>query len=394
MTGMTKLGAVKVGEGVRETGVRAGVGRYTGEVVYIFAFDIAYEMLRVPLQELMGCPVAQFAVDTSKRNPRQLFFYRAQMVRLPALERFGARGPMRLERSVKLLPVGAISVTVRVPFAVEKIEDLAEFHDLQFTTGGTLYDEVIGVAEEVRAELSPHLIRPVEKLANEEAYTVFCLNAPVCDGEGRAQRAQDWLMANRRQIAAVLTEEQDTAALSEQEAEDSTAKYLSYYEHDLVVVDWDAALIVDEPQHFDETLYLMELANVQLAELEAYDALLDDVVERAYRDLARGPRMAGYGTAVQRSLREIRVDAARLSDELSNISKFFGDWHLARIYKTIAERFHLSDWYHTMDEKISTLDDLYRILQEDRNHRVILLLEVTMCLLFVIDVVMLFRGAR
>ena len=50
----------------------AGVGNlYTGEVVYIFAFDIAYEMSRTPLRELLGQPVAQFAVDTSKRAPRQ-----------------------------------------------------------------------------------------------------------------------------------------------------------------------------------------------------------------------------------------------------------------------------------------------------------------------------------
>jgi len=29
----------------------------------------------------------------------------------------------------------------------------------------------------------------------------------------------------------------------------------------------------------------MELANMQLAELEAYDRILDDSLERAYRDL-------------------------------------------------------------------------------------------------------------
>ena len=31
----------------------------------------------------------------------------------------------------------------------------------------------------------------------------------------------------------------------------------------------------------------MELANLQLAELEAYDRMLDDALERAYRDLIR-----------------------------------------------------------------------------------------------------------
>src|SRR5438094_10440275 len=100
------------------------VKQYTGEVVYIYAFDVAYEMTRRPVRELLGQPVAQFVVDASKRSPRHLFFYRPQMVRLPPLERLGPNGPIRVERVIKLLPVGALSVTVRLPFEVERIEDL------------------------------------------------------------------------------------------------------------------------------------------------------------------------------------------------------------------------------------------------------------------------------
>ena len=100
------------------------VRQYAGEVVYIYAFDVAYEMTRKPVRELLGQPVAQFVVDASKRSPRQLFFYRPQMVRLPPLERIGPHGPVRVERVIKLLPVGAISISVRVPFEVQQIEDL------------------------------------------------------------------------------------------------------------------------------------------------------------------------------------------------------------------------------------------------------------------------------
>src|SRR5499433_3317657 len=89
---------------------------YRGEVVYIYAFDLAYEMIRQPVRELLGQPVAQFVVDASKRSPKHLFFYRPQMVRLPPQERIGPHGPMRMERVIKILPVGAISITVRVPF--------------------------------------------------------------------------------------------------------------------------------------------------------------------------------------------------------------------------------------------------------------------------------------
>src|SRR5690242_10696761 len=111
------------------------VKEYVGEVVYIYAFDVAYEMTRQPVRELLGQPVAQFVVDSSKRSPRHLFFYRPQMVRLAPLERIGPHGPVRIELGIKLLPVGAISITVRVPFAVRHVEDLVEYHDLQFSNG-------------------------------------------------------------------------------------------------------------------------------------------------------------------------------------------------------------------------------------------------------------------
>ncbi len=359
--------------------------RYRGEVAFLYAYDLAYEMTREPLHELLGQPVAQFAMDVSKRSPRQLLFYRPQMVRLPALERVGPRGPVRVERAVKLLPMGAITITARVPFEVGSLDELVVYHDLAFRNG-TLQQEVRQLAEEVFAALGPRLVRPVERLADDEAYTVFCLNAPAGN-----EAAEQWLARNRRQVAALLTQESDPDSLSRQEAQESTSIYLSYYEQDLVVVDWDAALIVDEPKDFDETLYLMELANLQLAELEAYDRLLDHAVERAYRDLAAAARGR---TGVIRELRELRIDLSRLSDELSNIGKFFGDWHLARTYSMIARRFHLSEWHHSIEEKLHTLDDLYEILKHDENNRWMLILEITIVLLFVIDLALLFAGHR
>jgi hypothetical protein len=377
------------------TGVRkatsAEITQYTGEVVYLYAFDVAYELVRKPVPQLLGQPVAQFVVDASKRSPRQLFFYRPQMVRLPPLERLGPQGPIRLERTIKLLPIGAISIMVRVPFAVREIEELVGFHDLQFTNGTWLYDEVRSLAQEVQRELRPYLIRPTDTLGDEEAYTVFCIRGPLKAPDGSVCAAEEWLLENRRRVAALLVEERDAGKLSEQEATESTNKYLSYYDRDLVVVDWDASLVIDEPRYFDETLYLMELANVQLAELEAYDRMLDDAVERSYRDVLRRTRGR---MKVQRSLRELRIDLARLSDELSNITKFFGDWHLARIYQALSSRFHLADWHRTIDQKLETLDDLYQLLGAEQNNRWMLVLEISIVLLFVIDLVILAFGRK
>ena len=366
--------------------------RYVGEVVYIYAFDIAYDFERKPLRELLGQPVAQFSMDSSKRSPKHLFFYRPQMVRLTPLERIGPHGPVCVQRVVKILPVGAVSITVHVPFAVDRVEDLVEYHDLEFSNG-VLQDEVRQLAEDIRRELAPYLVKPVIDLSQEEAYTVFCMEPPTMGSlDGAPASAENWLLTNRREVAALLTQEPDIAHLSNQEANESTHLYLSYYESDLVVVDWDAALIIDKPHNFEESLYIMEMANLQLAELEAYDRMLDDALVRSYRDLSN--RASRNRAEVLRELRDIRIDMARFNDELSNITKFFGDWHLARIYENISARFHLGDWHRSIDRKLKTLDDLYQILKHDQNNRWILMLELTMVLLFVIDLVFLFMGLK
>src|SRR5207247_1036586 len=249
----------------------------------------------------------------------------------------------------------------------------------------SLNDEVRQLAEEVRRELEPYYIRPVPHLVDEEAYTVFCLEAPLMNDEGLPIGAESWLQAHRRQVAALLTQESNVADLSKQEADESTGRYLSYYQNDLVVVDWDAALLIDEPDDFEETLYIMELANLQLAELEAYDRLLDDALDRSYRDLGERPLRSRGG--ILRELREIRIDMARFNDELSNITKYFGEWPLARIYEKLASRFHLGEWHRNIDGKIKTLADLYQLLKQDQSNRWLMILEVTIVLLFVIDLV-------
>jgi hypothetical protein len=363
--------------------------RYVGEVVYFYAFDIAHELKRDPLPTLLGQPVAQFAMDASRRAPRQLLFYKPRMIHLPPLERIGPHGALRIQRTVKLLPIGAISIMIRVPFEVGRLGELVVFHDLIFADGA-LHDEVRRLARDVARELMPLCVKPHPQLQEEEAYTVFCFQGPLGAVPNGSSIAASWFERHRRDVAALLTCEAAAARLSAQEVHESTASHLSYYEDDLVVIDWDAALIIDDPAAFDETLYVMELANLQLTELEAYDRILDEALERAYRDLGRTPQRP---RAVLRELRELRIDLERFRDEISNITKFLGDWHLARIYAAVALRFHLGDWHRTTDAKLKTLAELYQLLKSDESNRWMMILEATIVLLFVVDLIAIFSGA-
>ncbi len=344
-------------------------------------------MQRQPVRTLLGCPLEPYQIDARKRGPRGQVFFRPLMAALPELKRSSGGTDMTFQVALKLLPIGALSITLRTAFSVENPEELARWQDPVFEEGERLDAWVKDTIENARNELASHAIRPHERLPEGEAYTVFCLHA---DSPGIGMPAAEWLQQNRAAVAALLTREEGGVRLSDQEIAESTSHWLSYYRHDLVVVDWDGAVVIDHPAGFAETLYVMELANVQLEELEAYDVYIDEALDRAYRDLSgmRRPRKAG----VLHELKELRIDLARFSDELQNITKFFGEWHLARVYENTARVFHLADWHRAIDEKLRTLDSLYEMLKQDQNHRVMLWLEAAIVLLFIMDLVLLFWG--
>ena len=165
----------------------------------------------------------------------------------------------------------------------------------------------------------------------------------------------------------------------------------SYYHYDLAVLDWDTALLVDTPEGCLETLYILEVANLQLEELKVYDAKLDAVLDKAYDDVEAVARLHAFRQRqrVLANLRELRMDLTKVADELSNITKFIGDWHLARIYMGCAARFHLPEWEDIVSQKLRTLDSLYMMLQQDGMNRAMLMLEMAIVGLFVIDLVII-----
>jgi hypothetical protein len=372
-----------------------------GEAVYIRAFDIAYDMKRQRIPQILGQPVQDYRAGPSKPAPRQGFFHRPQMVTLPSRMYETSVGPLKASLAIKIFSVGAVSVQVRMPFAASSLEELVQYYGLRLA-GGAVEADVVSLVNQVRQELEPYLVQPVDTLGDGEDYTVFCIyQLPRVEAREEADgpspeesrparyRAEDWLMVHRRAIAGLLTQESNPARLSDQEAAESTERYLTYYETDLVVVDWDAALVVGEQDVLEEVLHVMELANVQLAELAVYDQVLDKALELAYRDLA-GSRWVSR--EVRRNLRVIRVDMARLNDELGNITKFFGDWHLAKIYQHLSGRFHLNDWQGIINVKLRTLADLYQLLHQDWTNFWMVVLETTIVLLFIIDVLLLLMG--
>ena len=164
----------------------------------------------------------------------------------------------------------------------------------------------------------------------------------------------------------------------------------SYTNADCVIIDWDAALLVDLDGYLDDVLYVLELANLQLEEYRMMDQRIDRYLNRAYDDLKR-LRYGLFGTHVRTlgALRLFRVDVTKLNDEVTHISKFVGDWYLARVYLGAVERFYINQWRQSVENRLSQLDQLYTVVNSDINNRRMLVLEVLILIFFAIDLLLI-----
>ncbi|HWY32781.1 MAG TPA: hypothetical protein VNX46_18600, partial [Candidatus Acidoferrum sp.] len=130
-------------------------------------------------------------------------------------------------------------------------------------------------------------------------------------------------------------------------------------------------------------------------EFRVMDNLLDRYLDRAYEDLDRRPLpLFGGANKVLRQLRRFRVDVAKLTDEVTHITKFFGDWHLARVYLGARDRFYLDQWRTSVEQRLAQLDKLYSVAHSEMNEQRMLWLEIIIVIFFAIDLVILMRVAH
>ncbi len=344
-----------------------------GRVIYLYAFDVANEIRTSQVREVLSQKPFPFQLRLGSQVPRDVRFYAPLTIALKTETIDG----FTVSPFAKIFDIGVISISFERPFDVPDCGALVPYH-----ASAALAARAVELAEEVARSIRPTLVKPREERSPVEVYTVFCVNRA-------AGAASEWGRANRRSIAALLNEERDPERLSPSQVDETWMRTLSYSTGDLAVIDWDAALVVDDEDYFDDVVYVIELANLQLEEFRLLDDRLDGFFAEAYDDLERysgffGPR------ARLRSLRAMRIDTTRMSEETSNITKFVGDWHLAQVYLACKDRFHLGHWEASVDQKLQELDRLYSLVNAEVVERRSLVLEIMIVSLFIIDVLALF----
>jgi hypothetical protein len=163
-----------------------------------------------------------------------------------------------------------------------------------------------------------------------------------------------------------------------------------------VIPTYNAALVYDTPAGTQATLEILEFANSQLLEFRYYDQLLDAQLASIYARLQR-PRWretlaGGRYTRAARHVHSLFIDVNELTDRTENALKFVGDIYAARLFSLVAGRLGLDAWKANVQEKLKTLDDIYRFAAERSSMSRGQFLELTVVVILVLELVLVFMG--
>jgi hypothetical protein len=301
---------------------------------------------------------------------------------------FDAGGLAGWEIRFKAFDYGVVSVALTRP--------LPATWEAMASEGLTWHDSpaLAGAAEQAcrtfLARVRPALDKPRSVLLSED-YLAF----GVTRVEG-LETAEALLRTHGADIAQLLRGERE--ALSGQERDDVLRHRISYLSTDVVIPTWNTAFIFDTPPGIRGVLEILEFANSQLLEFRYYDGLLDGELARIYAELERHGWLQNFFgrrfTQAARHVHSLFIEVNELTDKTENALKVAGDVYAARLFNLAGPRLGLDHWKGNVQDKLKTLDDIYRFAVEQTAMARGEILELTIVLILIFELGLFFAGLR
>jgi hypothetical protein len=295
----------------------------------------------------------------------------------------GIEKELHAKCSARLYDFGAVSILYEIP-----IEPGTAFTALT-PVCDALYDSPVldEHGSHHRAEIIRKLGKSLEKAHDwreAESYTIiFAEEIDGCSVE---------TLAKSEAVAKLLLGEQSEKPLAASSREDVLKNAFSYLADDLIVCDWNSALVI-EPSGSRIVPYVLELATCQLLEFRYYDGLLDRELAKVYDDVEKAPRIvrSPFVKLTRQSLRRF-MELTEFTERVDNAIKSVGDFYLARVYTAAQTRFRVPQWRDSVESKLELVRQAYDLLKSEVEVSRNQLLEVIVVVLILVELIQAFRS--
>jgi hypothetical protein len=364
-----------------------------GAVVLYRSYDVGYEVdLERALDVLAPSPEGRAALRLTLEKERR---GEAQAIRIenPPLTLLLGRDTLavgerrhEVQVSARVFDFGAVSLRLHllIPPSL-RWSELARFADAWELTSASrrVFERHIAL---LTSRIGAAIARPDLAPVSED-YLVYRLTRLVGpDGEA--------LPASRvRELDLVPLLLNEDRPISEQARRELLPHWFSYYADDLSVITWNTALVIDPVEGDSDVQLILEFANAHLLELRYYDAVLDAELPRMNDRVAnaRAGTRALLGrryAALLGDLQTLVADSTEIVERAENALKVTDDIYLARVYAAALEVFRERAWRSGIDHKLGILHQTYAMLNGESMAARNEVLEVTIILLIVVEIVL------
>lgn len=296
-------------------------------------------------------------------------------------------GSVEVSVSARVFDHGNISVRFELMIPPgTRLADLTPLCDDLYESD-LLSEEARREAVAVATRLGDSIKKP-HSWADVETYTVIFVE----ELEGHPTAAQ---VLESDDVPKLLLGERSARPLAEGQRAEMLRHAYSYLDDDLVFIDWDSAFVL-EPTGSRDVPDVLELGCGQLQGTRYYDQLMDVELARIYDDVERAGQ---HGAAqllwspydrIARAVHERWLDMTEVTERVETSIKIVGDFYLARVYRGALERLRVPEWQKGVYRKQQLIAQVYALLKGQIDTRRSMLLELTIVLLIVFEIVMAF----
>lgn len=251
----------------------------------------------------------------------------------------------------KLYRFGAMSLTYKIPFHNESLENIRKDLDHLYTTSR---EQSIHDAQKIFGRIQPHIYKP--RFFHTNA-TYIVIQVDQKDSMDATVLQQDFGGI----ITSMLRFE--TQVLSEEQKNDILSSAIGYFRGDLVIVDADVSFIYDTD--YEEIMDLFEFANIQQLELHYFDRVLDQKLNYIYENPPTSLKIRNYLPFISslesdpiNVLSKLQVDISVIIERLESSVMLSGEPYFAELYELLVNRLELKSWRASVERKLSIIKDV------------------------------------
>ncbi len=356
----------------------------SGKILIYRLYDVANEIDLLKVEEKLKIEARRLRIERKPFSKAFEFANPPVVFQLKAIEKKINNKNLNINVYSKAYDLGVISIILEIPMSDLDLQSLESL------------SASIEESEEIDSECKSQLADVVTILKDsmdgfnisrfEETYTIFFIESFKEDisAEGLVQNYD---------VSRLMFYE--SKPLGSKAKEELMSWRFSYYRDDMVLLNWDNALVI-EPSGSMEIPDILEFANAQFLELRYYDHIVDKELDSIYEIIsAKGALSIWKIKKYEKFASDIMKTITELTDITEKIDtslKVTEDVYYAKIYMAALKLFKVREWGESIKKKLDIASNVYDMLYSEISNKRIELLEFVIIILIALEIMLFFFG--